>query len=171
MMIRSAILLTSAWLCFGTAALAQDSTPEAIGTFGDWQAYSYTGKDGKVCFVMSAPKDTKPDNVKRDPANFLVTHRPKQNVTSEISVIIGYTFKEGGPVVVEVEGQSFTLNPSGDGAWAQTAADDRKIVASLKKGTTMLVKGTSWRGTVTSDTYSLTGISAAMDKIDEACKP
>lgn len=171
MMIRSAILLTTAVLCFGTPAMAQDSTPESLGTFGDWQAYSYTGKEGKVCFVMSAPKEMKPDNVKRDPASFLVTHRPKQNVTSEISVIIGYTFKDGGPVSVEVEGQSFTLNPSGDGAWAQTAADDRKIVASLKKGSSMLVKGTSWRGTATADSYSLSGIAAAIDKIDEACKP
>ena len=35
----------------------------------------------------------------------------------------------------------------------------------------MQVEGTSWRGTVTTDTYSLTGIAAAIDKIDEACKP
>lgn len=171
MMIRSAILLTATILCLGTPAMAQGATPESLGTFGDWQAYAYTGKEGKVCFVISAPKDTKPDNVKRDPASFLVTHRPKQNVTSEISVVIGYTFKEGGPVSVEVEGESFKLNPSGDGAWAETAADDRKIVASLKKGATMQVKGTSWRGTRTTDTYSLTGIAAAIDKIDEACKP
>jgi invasion protein IalB len=171
MMIRSAILLTSAILCLSAPAMAQDSTPESLGNFGDWHAYAYTAKEGKVCFVMSTPKEMKPDNVKRDPASFLVTHRPKQNVTSEISVVIGYTFKEGGPVSVEVEGESFKLNPSGDGAWAETTADDRKIVASLKKGATMQVKGTSWRGTVTTDSYSLTGIAAAIDKIDEACKP
>jgi hypothetical protein len=40
----------------------------------------------------------------------------------------------------------------------------------MKSGAALTVKGTSWRGTVTTDTYSLKGLSAAMAKIDEACK-
>ncbi len=33
----------------------------------------------------------------------------------------------------------------------------------------MVVKGTSSRGTLTTDTYSLTGFSAALQSIDKAC--
>jgi len=40
----------------------------------------------------------------------------------------------------------------------------------MKGGTSLIVKGTSSRGTLTTDKYSLLGISAALDKIGEACK-
>jgi hypothetical protein len=40
----------------------------------------------------------------------------------------------------------------------------------MKKGKKMEVKGTSWRGTSTVDSYSLSGVKQAMDKIDQHCK-
>ncbi|MGB1026239.1 MAG: invasion associated locus B family protein, partial [Rhodospirillaceae bacterium] len=39
----------------------------------------------------------------------------------------------------------------------------------MKRGRDMIVKGTSSRGTVTTDTYSLSGVTAAMNAIDKAC--
>jgi hypothetical protein len=40
----------------------------------------------------------------------------------------------------------------------------------MKNGKVLKISGTSWRGTATTDTYSLEGISAALAKIDDACK-
>jgi hypothetical protein len=40
----------------------------------------------------------------------------------------------------------------------------------MKTGKELKVRGTSWRGTKTVDTYSLAGISAALAAIDDACK-
>ena len=57
----------------------------------------------------------------------------------------------------------------GDTAWVDTG-NDKKIVAAMKAGQSLKVKGTSWRGTQTEDTYSLSGISAALAAIDKACK-
>ena len=59
---------------------------------------------------------------------------------------------------------------NGDGAWADTTAKEKQIVAAMKNGTKLSVTGTSWKGTETTDNYSLSGITAAMDKIDSACK-
>lgn len=168
MMIRNAILFIAALALAAPAARAEEA--DSLGTFGDWTAYSYTTKDGPVCFISSIPKKMEPEGAKRGPVHFLVTHRPKLNVNSEVSSIIGYNFKADVPATLAVDDQSFSLTTSGDGAWAVSAADDRKIVASMKKGSEMVVKGTSWRGTNTTDTYSLKGVSAAMDKIDAACK-
>ena len=56
----------------------------------------------------------------------------------------------------------------GDTAWAEK--DDADIVAAMKDGKTLKVSGTSWKGTETTDSYSLAGISAAIDEIDSACK-
>jgi hypothetical protein len=149
-------------------ALAQDSGT-AIGSFASWTAYAYTGKDGKVCYIMSKPVKSEPATAKRDPIYFLITHRPKQTVRNEISVIIGYPFKKDTTVKLTTPSASFDLFTSGDGAWAENATADRQIIAALKKAKTMQLQGTSARGTATTDSYSLDGLSPALDKIDAAC--
>ncbi len=151
-----------------TPAFAED--PKFIEEFSDWSAYSYKASGGKVCYVVSQPKDSKPKNVRRDKVFFLVQHRPKDKVRSEVSTIIGYKFKSGSMAKVAIDGNQLTLFTNGDGAWAESGAVDRKIVAAMKAGKTMVVTGTSSRGTLTTDRYSLSGITAAMSKIDSICK-
>jgi hypothetical protein len=155
-----------------SAGLAHaDNEPKQIGAFEDWIAYSYDAADSKVCYVSSAPKATDPKGVKRDPAFFLVTNMPgrKPPVKGEVSTIIGYPFKEGEPVKLTIDDQAYEMFSKGDTAWVDTGSD-KKIVAAMKGGKTLKVKGTSWRGRTTEDTYSLQGISAALAAIDKACK-
>ena len=40
----------------------------------------------------------------------------------------------------------------------------------MRNASEMTVKGISKRGTLTSDTYSLKGLSSALDKVAEGCK-
>ena len=49
------------------------------------------------------------------------------------------------------------------------AADEQKLIEAMKKGSKLVVKATSTRGTQTTDTYSLNGLSQAMDAIATAC--
>jgi hypothetical protein len=64
----------------------------------------------------------------------------------------------------------YQLYTNGDGAWAESGDLDKRIVEAMKNGKTMSVSGVSWRGTQTSDRYSLSGVTAAMNKIDSMCK-
>lgn len=153
----------------GTAA-AQNQDPKLLGEFKDWAAYTYKTSGGAVCYVVSQPKASEPKNAKRDPIFFLVTHRPGQGVRNEVSTIIGYPFKKEAIVKVTVDKTAFDLFTNGDGAWADTSAKDKEIVTAMRKGQTLSVKGTSMRGTATTDTYSLDGLSAALAAIDTACK-
>lgn len=149
-------------------AMAED--PELLGEFGAWNAYAYKAKDTKVCYVSSRPKASEPKNAKRDPAFMLVTHMPGRKVRGEISTIIGYPFKKDSTAKLEIDEASFELFTNADGAWADTTATEKKIVAAMKDGQVLKITGTSWRGTETTDTYSLDGITAALTAIDKACK-
>ena len=151
-------------------ALAQGQDPTPLGEFGDWAAYTNKTSGGKVCYAVASPQGSEPKNAKRDPIFFLITHRPQQNVRNEVSTIIGYPFKKDATVQVTVDTQSYQLFTNGDGAWADTSAKDKEIVAALRKGQKLTVKGVSWRGTETLDSYSLKGVKAAIDKIDDSCK-
>ena len=168
--LKNSALLAVSGTMFGlisSPALAED--PKFIEEFNDWSAYTYKAGGGKVCYVVSQPKDSEPKNVRRDKVFFLVQHRPKDKVRSEISTIIGYKFKSGSMAKVTIDGNASTLFTNGDGAWAESGSTDRKIVAAMKAGKSMVVTGLSSRGTKTTDRYSLSGITAAMKKIDNIC--
>lgn len=167
---KSTMLALSGVVCGFMAAPALAEDPKFIEEFNDWSAYSYKAGGGQVCYVVSQPKDSEPKNVRRDKVFFLVQHRPKDKVRSEVSTIIGYKFKSGSMAKVAIDGNELTLFTNGDGAWAESGSVDRKIVAAMKAGKSMVVTGTSSRGTVTTDRYSLSGITAAMGKIDSICK-
>jgi hypothetical protein len=52
----------------------------------------------------------------------------------------------------------------------QNAAEESRLIGAMKAGSDMIVSGTSRRGTVTTDTYSLAGVTAALKKIDAECQ-
>ena len=153
---------------FGPAARAEE--PALLGEFNDWAAYAYKAADTKVCYASSRPKGSEPKSAKRDPAFFLVTHMPGRKIRGEISTIIGYPFKKETNAELTIGEAKFTLFTNADGAWADTPATEKQIVDAMKTGKSLKVKGTSWRGTETEDTYSLDGIAAALASIDKACK-
>ncbi len=153
------------------AGAAQAAEPQLLGTYDDWAAYSYQAPDTKVCYAVSSPKSSESSRkVKRDPVFFLVTNMPGRKIRGEVSSIIGYPFKDSSLVSLKVDDQEFELFTNGDGAWADTTAKERQIVGAMKKGHKLSVSGTSGRGTQTTDHYSLAGFSAAVEKIDSACK-
>ena len=105
----------------------------------------------------------------RGDAHVLVTHRPADKVKGEVSVSAGYPYKEGKDAEADIDGKKFKLFTRGENAWAYDAAEDRAMVAAMKAGKQLIVRGTSSRGTATTDTYSLSGFSAALAAIDKAC--
>ncbi len=154
-----------------SAATACAVEPTSIGKFSDWEAFTYRTKDTRVCYAFSAPKKSEAARkVRRDPIYFMVTHWPGRNVRGQISTIIGYPFKEASTVKLAVDDKEFVLYTSGDMAWADRAETDKEIVSAMKNGGLLKIIGTSTRGTETTDVYSLSGISAAIDKIDVTCK-
>ncbi|MEO1065841.1 MAG: invasion associated locus B family protein [Pseudomonadota bacterium] len=161
--------------CFTAAAMmvvasaAQAQAPALLEAFKDWAAYSVDGPNGKVCYVASQPKDQQPTGVNRDPVFFMVSHWQGRDVKNEASIIIGYPFAENSKVTADVDGTTFTMFTKGDGAWMENVSEENRLVQAMKAGSRMVVKGTSRRGTNTTDTYSLSGITAAINRIDSAC--
>ena len=156
--------------CACGKANAQSTEPALLGQFESWAAYAYKAPDTKVCYISARPRASEPKAARRDPVFFLVTNMPGRKVKGEIMTIIGYAFKKDSSVELKIDDASFELFSNADGAWADTTATEKKIVDAMKTGKSLSLRGTSWRGTETLDTYSLEGVSAALAKIDEACK-
>ena len=65
--------------------------------------------------------------------------------------------------------KTFKLFSQGEFAWTVEVYDDKALVKAMRAGSKMVVKGTSSRGTLTTDSYSLSGFSAALKSINKAC--
>lgn len=166
---RLAMGAVAASLC-AAPVLAQAPQGTLLGVFQDWEAYKATDASGPVCYVISAPKTKEPVAAKRGQIYFLISSWPKSGIANEPSILIGYPFKDGSTATVEVGADKFEFNTKDDGAWMQTGPDEARLVQAMRASAELTVKGMSRRGTLTTDTYSLKGISAALDKAAEGCK-
>jgi invasion protein IalB len=151
-----------------TPALAQEVT--LLEKFKDWSAYAAAGSP-KVCFAVAKPTNSNPKTVKRGPIFFYISQWPADKVVNEISVKMGYPFSEGAKATVTVGSAKFELFTKDEGAFVDKPETEAKIIEAMKTGNTMKIEGKSARGTATSDTYSLNGLSDALDRAVKECPP
>lgn len=148
---------------------AQADEPRLIGTHGDWSAYVFMEDGNKVCYMASQPQKAEGNYTRRGEIFALVTHRPAEGTKNVFSYITGYSYKTGSDASVNIGSSKFTLFTQDDTAWAPDATTDNKIASSIRKGSKMVIKGTSSRGTLTTDTFSLKGSGAAHEAISREC--
>ncbi len=163
------IIFATLLITFSGINTAQASEPRLIGTFGDWTAYSFTENGNKVCYMASQPKTAVGNYTSRGDIFTLITHRPAEKTKDVFSYITGYPYKPGSEVTISVNGRSFKLFTQDDTAWAADAAADASLARAIQEGSKMLVKGTSKRGTLTTDTFGLSGSSKAYQTISKEC--
>jgi invasion protein IalB len=158
----------AAWF-LAAAPAAHGQAIERLGDFGDWSAFRFKENDNTACYMASQPTKAEGDYTSRGDIYGLVTHRPAEDRRDEVSFIAGYDYKTNSLVAVSISGADWQLFTHKDGAWAESETEDKKLVQAMIKGSTMVVKGTSSRGTVTTDTYSLIGFTKAYQAISKAC--
>lgn len=154
-------------------ALAQEA--QRLGNFQFWSAWKGQDANGAICYVSSNPQEMLPTNVDHGSINFLIVHRKGLGTKNEVQSVMGYNLEEGSNPTVTVDGKRYVMVTEGSAAWLASPPDteiatvESQFVADAKAGATMVVKARSQRGTDTTYTYSLNGITAAMEAIDKAC--
>lgn len=154
------------------AAPAPAPQPTLLGQFGDWGAYTASPGGKKVCFALAKPSNSKtaPPNRPRDPTYMFISSRPAEKVRDEVSVIFGYGFKPNADASIEISGAAYAMYTQADGAWIKNAAEETRLVDAMRKGADLTVKGTSAKGTASTDVYSLRGLPEALNRVGQECK-
>ncbi len=166
--ILSCFFVVSAFL-FGAHAFAQNGEPRLLSKYGDWAAYMFIENGSKVCYMISQPQTAQGNYSKRGKIYALITHRPAEGSRNVFSYITGYNYKAGSDATLEIDSKTYTLFTQDETAWAPDAQSDRTIAGAIRDGSRMIVKGTSSRGTATTDTFSLKGSSKAYKRINDEC--
>lgn len=154
-------------LVFASPALASEQ--KEIGTFGVWSAYVFEENGGKVCYMAAKPEKAEGKYSKRGDIVAMITHRPAEGTKNVFSYMSGYGYKKGSDVSLTIDAKKFTLFTQNDMAWAADAGADANIAGAIQKGSKMVVKGVSGKGTETKDSFSLKGSTKAYEAITTAC--
>lgn len=172
----ASIGLTAAMLAmFPLAGDAIGKTVPRVALYESWSVYN--PEKPAECFIASAPtkwvaifkgKDVT-SSTRRGDIVLYITNRPSAGVHQEVSYTGGYPFKDGSSVSLTIDGNSFELFTEGEFAWPTPDADG-KIVAAMRKGMVAKIRGTSSRGKVLTDTFSLKGFTKAVEDADGRCK-
>lgn len=171
-MMKGLNLFVVAAVIAGGASTLPAMSANKISDHKRWATYEDQQAGSKICFALAQPdkSDYSQSISGRDPAYFMVTNMPAKQIREEASTIIGYPFQDASKVTVMIDGSTkFTMFTEKDGAWIENPAEESALINAMRAGSTMVVTGTSSRGTRTTDTYSLSGITAALAEIAKAC--
>ncbi len=152
----------------GLGADPAQAVQNQLGKYGVWFAYMQGKGKAKTCFLHGSPGKMRGKYAKRGEVFIQITHRPPK-AQNEVSITAGYPFEKDSDVDIDIDGKAFELFTDKDSAWSRDAKGDLALVRAMRSGTVMVVKGTSSRGTKTTDTYFLKGFTAAHNLITKAC--
>jgi len=164
---KHAAAVTAIVLLSAAPALAQQV--KLIGEFRSWSAYSATEQTGPVCFALTRPTEIAPQPDGFTEAFLYLTHRPQLGVRNELNLVAGYTFAADTPATATVSGQTFELFTSRDAAWLLNPSQNDALASALRAGSEVVIEGTSDKGIKISETFSLSGATAASRALEGEC--
>jgi len=148
---------------------AQAQSARVLGDFRDWSAYAADDGGGTICFAMTKPKSTDPVPADYGEAYLYVTDRPGEDVVNEFNLVAGYTFQTGSVASVSVDGTPFSLFTQGDAAWLDDASQSANLAAAIRAGSSLTVEGVAADGSTITQSYSLSGATAAQQATGAEC--
>ena len=123
-------------------------------------------KEDNWCYIGSIPLKEEGDYTQRGDT-YLIAFRINKDPEITIQVNAGYNYDEDKPIILTIDKTNFELFGQGDSAWSQN--QDKEITFAMKRGKDMFIEGYSKRGTLTKDTYTLIGFTAALNKLKKDC--
>jgi hypothetical protein len=159
----------TAIVLLGTALAASPAHAQAvqqIGIYKDWAAYSASEGAGAVCFAMSKPTSVDPQPDGYTQGYLYLTHRVAEKVTNELNFVAGFDLAPDQPATLTVGGKSFELFTQKDAGWLLDATQNDNLASALRAGSAVVVEGVTATGVVVTETFSLSGATAASRAID-----
>ena len=142
---------------------------KSIGKFKDWETFTVTENNSKICFAQSIPILRAPKKFERNPSRLFISFRPTENIKDEVSATSGYTFQKEKLVKAKTGKKTYDFFAEENFAWILDAEEEQKFIQAMKKASRVMIIGRTDKGKQTIDHYSLMGFSKAYDTAKKNC--
>ena len=142
---------------------------KSIGKFKDWETFTVTKNDNKICFAQSIPILRAPKKFERNPSRLFITFRPSEDMKDEVSATSGYTFQKEKIVKAKTGKKTYDFFSQEEFAWILDNEEEQKFIKTMKKASRVMIIGRTDKGKQTIDHYSLMGFSKAYNTAKKNC--
>ena len=142
---------------------------KSIGKFKDWETFTVTENDNKICFAQSIPILRAPKKFERNPSRLFVSFRPIEDIKDEVSVTSGYTFQKEKIVKAKTGKKTYDFFSREEFAWILDTEEEQRFIKAMKKASRVMIIGRTEKGKQTIDHYSLMGFTRAYDTAKKNC--
>ncbi|HBK92616.1 MAG TPA: hypothetical protein DDZ68_13190 [Parvularcula sp.] len=152
------------------AAPAAAADPQTVAIFKDWTVMVQETPNDRTCFAIAEARDMAPKSVNHGEIFFMVATWKSGVAKGQPSFRAGYNLKDAPAPVIRIGSQKWDMYVSSNESFIESAAAEQALVAAMRQGADMRLSATSSRGTATNYVFSLSGVSAALDRAREACQ-
>ena len=142
---------------------------KSIGKFKDWEAFTVTENDNKICFAQSIPILRAPKKFERNPSRLFITFRPSEDMKDEVSATSGYTFQKEKIVKAKTGKKTYDFFSQEEFAWILDTEEEQRFIKAMKNASRVMIIGRTEKGKQTIDHYSLMGITKAYNTAKKNC--
>ena len=142
---------------------------KSIGKFKDWETFTVTENDNKICFAQSIPILRAPKKFERNPSRLFITFRPSEDIKDEVSATSGYTFQKEKIVKAKTGKKTYDFFSREDFAWILDTEEEQRFIKAMKKASRVMIIGRTEKGKQTVDHYSLMGFTKAYNTAKKNC--
>ena len=126
-------------------------------------------KDDDWCYIGSLPFESDLPETKKRGDNYILVYKIIGSEDNIVQVEAGYKYNLEKEIVVKIDNTSFNFYSTEDSSETSWTDDDQKVIYAMRKGLNLILTGESSRGTITNDTYTLKGFTAAINKLNKDC--
>lgn len=163
-------ILAAGTALIGTALLGTAmAAPDQVATYKDWFVYTNgTGTD-RVCYAVTTPKEKSPASVRHGDVYVMIASWANGAAAEQPSVMTGYALRESPDPQIRIGSDAWDLFTSGTEGFIEAPRDEERLVAAMRRGADMRLSAMSERGNATEYTFSLLGVSNALDRAAKEC--
>ena len=142
---------------------------KSIGKFKDWETFTVTENNNKICFAQSIPILRAPKKFERNPSRLFITFRPSEDIKDEVSATSGYTFQKEKIVKAKTGKKTYDFFSQEEFAWILDTEEEQRFIKAMKKASRVMIIGRTEKGKQTIDHYSLMGFTKAYNTAKKNC--
>jgi len=142
---------------------------KSIGKFKDWETFTVTENDNKICFAQSIPILRAPKKFERNPSRLFITFRPSEDIKDEVSATSGYTFQKEKVVKAKTGKKTYDFFSQEEFAWILDTEEEQRFIKAMKKASRVMIIGRTEKGKQIIDHYSLMGFTKAYNTAKKNC--
>ena len=142
---------------------------KSIDKFKDWETFTVTENNSKICFAQSIPILRAPKKFERNPSRLFINFRPTEDIKDEVSATSGYTFQKEKIVKAKTGKKTYDFFSQEEFAWILDTEEEQRFIKTMKKASRVMIIGRTEKGKQTIDHYSLMGFTRAYDTAKKNC--